>query len=216
MTSVLLANSLALPAILDGKHLVESFGVAGLLAIVFAETGLLLGFFLPGDSLLFFAGVAAAGGVAGVHPNIALLCALVAVVAVLGAQTGYFIGSSVGPALFDREDSRLFKKSYVTKAEATIERYGAGKAIVLARFIPIVRTFLNPLVGAGELPLRVFALWNVIGGVLWGVGVTLLGYFLGNVGHGFIGRNIEFVAIFIVILSVLPIALELRKSRQRP
>ena len=204
---------LALPAIFDGQHLFESFGIAGLLLIVFAETGLLLGFFLPGDSLLFAAGFAASGGIKGLHPNIAVVCVAVSAVAILGAQTGFLIGRRVGPALFDREDSRLFKKSYVTKAEETIEHYGAGKAIVLARFIPIVRTFLNPTVGAGDLPARTFTLWNVVGGLLWGPGVTLLGYFLGTVT--FIGKNLEFFALFVVFLSVLPIAFEIRRARKR-
>ena len=204
----------ALPALLDGQHLIESFGIAGLLLIIFAETGLLLGFFLPGDSLLFAAGYAATGKLSDkLHPNIVLVCLLVTTVAVLGAQVGYLIGSKAGPALFDREDSRLFKKHYVTKAEDIIEHYGAGKAIVLARFIPIVRTFLNPLVGAGDLPARTFIKWNLVGGVLWGVGVTLLGYFLGQVS--FIGKNLEFFAVFVVIISVLPIANEIRKNRKR-
>ncbi|MDP9183811.1 MAG: VTT domain-containing protein [Actinomycetota bacterium] len=203
----------ALPAFLDGQHLVETFGVAGLLLIVFAETGLLLGFFLPGDSLLFAAGYAATGAIHGLHPNIVLVCIAVTVVAIAGAQTGYLIGQAAGPRLFDREDSRLFKRSYVTKAEEVVERYGAGKAIVLARFIPIVRTFLNPLVGAGNLATRTFTLWNVVGGVLWGTGVTLLGYWLGQVDV--IGKNLEVFAVLIVLLSVSPMVWELRRSRRR-
>ena len=204
----------ALPALLDGQHLVETFGIAGLLLIVFAETGLLLGFFLPGDSLLFAAGYAATGNLSNkLHPNIALVCLAVTLVAILGAQTGFLLGRKAGPALFDRDDSRLFKKQYVTKAEEVVEQYGAGKAIVLARFIPIVRTFLNPLVGAGDLPARIFTQWNIVGGLLWGTGVTLLGYFLGQVS--FIGKNLEFFAVFIVVVSVLPIAFEIRKNRRR-
>jgi len=202
----------ALPAFLDGQHLVETFGMAGLLLIVFAETGLLLGFFLPGDSLLFAAGYAATGAIHGLHPNIALVCVAVTVVAIAGAQTGYLIGHAAGPRLFEREESRLFRRSYVTKAEEVVERYGAGKAIVLARFIPIVRTFLNPLVGASNLPARTFALWNVVGGVLWGTGVTLMGYWLGQVDV--IGKNLEVFAVIVVVLSVLPMAWELRKSRR--
>ena len=204
----------ALPALLDGKHLVETFGLVGILLIIFAETGLLLGFFLPGDSLLFAAGYAATGKLSDkLHPNIVLVCLAVTVVAILGAQVGFLIGRKAGPELFDREDSKLFKKHYVTKAEQVVEQYGAGKAIVLARFVPIVRTFLNPLVGAGDLPARTFTRWNVVGGVLWGVGVTLLGYFLGQVS--FIAKNLEFFAIFIVIISVLPIAFEIVKNRRR-
>ena len=204
----------ALPAILDGQHLIESFGIAGLLLIVFAETGLLLGFFLPGDSLLFAAGYAATGELSDtLHPNIVVVVIGVTVVAILGAQVGFLIGRRVGPALFDREDSRFFKQHYVTKAEETIEHYGAGKAIVLARFIPIVRTFLNPLVGAGNLPVREFTKWNIVGGILWGTGVTLLGYYLGQVD--WIGKNLEVFAVIVVLISVIPIGLEVRKARLR-
>ena len=133
-------------------------------------------------------------------------------VAIAGAQTGYLIGRAAGPRLLQRPDSRFFKRAYVVKAEEVIERYGAGKAIVLARFIPIVRTFLNPLVGAGDLPGRTFALWNVVGGVLWGTGVTLLGYWLGQVDA--IGKNLEVFAVLVVLLSVLPMVREIRKSRR--
>jgi membrane-associated protein len=202
----------ALPALLDGQHLVETFGVIGLLLIVFAETGLLLGFFLPGDSLLFAAGYACTGAIPGLHPNLALVCVATTLVAIAGAQTGFLIGRTAGPRLLERPDSRWFKTSYVTKTEEVIERYGAGKAIVLARFIPIVRTFLNPLVGAGNLPLRTFTLWNVVGGVLWGTGVTLLGYWLGQVD--LIGKNLEVFAVIVVLLSVLPMVREVRKSRR--
>jgi membrane-associated protein len=184
--------------------------------IVFAETGLLLGFFLPGDSLLFAAGYAAtADGSRALHidtPPVALVCLAVTLVAIAGAQTGFLLGRAAGPRLLERPDSRFFKRAYVTKAEEVIERYGAGKAIVLARFIPIVRTFLNPLMGAGELPARTFAVWNVVGGVLWGTGVTLLGYWLGQVDV--IGNNLEVFAVIVVLLSVIPMALEVRKSRR--
>jgi membrane-associated protein len=204
----------ALPAFLDGQHLVESFGIAGLLLIIFAETGLLLGFFLPGDSLLFAAGYAATGKLTDkLHPNIGLVALGCIAVAILGAQTGFLIGRRVGPQLFAREDSRFFKRHYVTKAEEVVEHYGAGRAIVLARFIPIVRTFINPLVGAGALPARTFTLWNVVGGVLWGGGVTLLGYYLGQVS--WIGKNLEIFAVIVVLLSVMPIAVEIRKQRRR-
>ncbi len=205
-------TAVALPAFLDGQHLVETFGLVGIAFVIFAETGLLLGFFLPGDSLLFAAGFAAGGNVPGLHPNIVLTCLLVTAVAIAGAQCGYLIGRTAGPALFDKEDSRLFKRSYVVKAEAVVERYGVGKAIVLARFIPIVRTFLNPLLGTAQLPARTFLLWNVVGGVLWGTGVTLLGYFLGDVKV--IGDNLEIFALIVVAISVTPIAVELLRARR--
>ena len=203
----------ALPAFLDGQHLVETFGMIGLLSIVFAETGLLLGFFLPGDSLLFAAGFAATGNLSDkLHPNIVAVCFLASAMAIVGAQVGFHIGRVAGPALFQREESRVFKRSYVEKTEEIVERYGAGRAIVVARFIPIVRTFLNPLMGAGSIPTRTFLKWNVAGGILWGTGVTLLGYYLGTIE--FIGKNLEVFAILIVALSVLPIAWELRKARR--
>ncbi len=206
-------DPVALPALLDGQHLVTTFGLVGMLVIIFAETGLLLGFFLPGDSMLFAAGFAATGNLAPtLHPNIVLVCVLVSAMAIIGAQVGFTIGDRVGPALFAREDSRLFKQSYVVKAEEVLARYGTGRAIVLARFIPIVRTFLNPLIGAGHLPAREFLKWNIVGGVLWGTGVTLLGYFLGNIS--FIGKNLEVFTVLIVALSVTPIAIELYKARR--
>ncbi len=204
----------ALPALLDGQHLIETFGIAGLMVIMFAETGLLIGFFLPGDSILFAAGYAATGKLSSsLHPNIAVVCLGVTAMAIAGAQTGFLIGQRLGPVMFDREDSRLFKRSYVTKAEGVIERYGVGRAIVLARFVPIVRTFLNPLVGAGGLSARVFFVWNVVGGVLWGTGITLLGYFLGNVEV--IGKNLELFAVIVVAISVSPIAFELLRHRRK-
>ncbi len=206
-------ETLTLPAFLDGQHLVETFGLLGILAIVFAETGLLLGFFLPGDSLLFAAGFAASGNLPGLHPNIVLVCVLVSVVAIAGAQTGFLIGRKAGPALFERAEGRMFKRKYVDQAQSVVERYGYGRAIVLARFVPIVRTFLNPLLGASDLPARTFLMWNVVGGVLWGTGVTLLGYFLGDVEV--IGKNLELFALLVVAISVLPIAFELLRARSR-
>ncbi len=204
---------ISLPGVLDGQHLVETFGLLGMCLVVFAETGLLLGFFLPGDSLLFAAGYAATGKLSpDVQPDIATVCILISLVAVLGAQTGFAIGRKAGPALFQREESRLFKRSYVVKAEEVVHRYGAGKAIILARFIPIVRTFLNPLMGAGSMSALEFFRWNVIGGVLWGTGVTLLGYYLGNIP--FIGDNLEIFALIVVGISVVPIGVELLKARR--
>ncbi|MCU1603495.1 MAG: hypothetical protein JWO22_4204 [Frankiales bacterium] len=208
----------ALPAILDGKQLLESVGLAGLLLIVFAETGLLLGFFLPGDSLLFAAGfVCTEKGAKALHydPPIGIVPMVLAITAaaIIGAQTGFLIGRRAGPALFAREDSRLFKRHYVTKAEEVVEQYGAGRALVIGRFVPIVRTFINPLVGAGQLPTRTFTQWNVVGGTLWGAGVTVLGYYLGQVDA--IGKNLEVFAVIIVAISLIPIALEVRKNRRQ-
>jgi membrane-associated protein len=203
----------SLPAILDGHKLLVDVGVVGLLLVIFAETGLLLGFFFPGDSLLFAAGYAASGGIKDLHPNLAVVVVGAIAAAFVGAQTGFAIGRRVGPALFAREDSRFFKRHYVTKAEQVVEQYGAGRALVIGRFVPIVRTFINPLVGAGELSVRTFTIWNAVGAVLWGGGVTVLGYYLGQVS--WIGKNLEVFAVIVVVISVIPIALEIRKQRRQ-
>ena len=146
------------------------------------------------------------------HPNIALVCLGSPVVAIVGAQTGFLIGRTAGRRCSTARTRGSSSGPTSPRREETIERYGVGKAIVLARFIPIVRTFLNPLVGAGGLPARTFALWNVVGGVLWGVGVTLLGYYLGQVDV--IGKNLEVFAVLVVAISLLPIAFELLRPPQ--
>src|SRR5438270_12454035 len=150
----------------DPKSLIETFGTLGLLAIVFAETGLLVGFFLPGDSLLVFAGLVCATHPKDIHLNLALVLVGCSVAAIAGAQTGYFIGARAGPALFRRPESRLFKREYVDKAEHYFERFG-GRTIVIARFIPIVRTFANPVAGVSRMSSRQFAVYNAGGGLLW-------------------------------------------------
>jgi len=205
--------TLAAPALLDAQHLVSSYGLIGILLIVFAETGLLLGFFLPGDSLLFLAGFAAAGNLGGLSQPIAVVCVAVTAAAILGAQTGHWIGWKAGPVLFDRPESRVFKRSNVEKAEGVFERFGPAKAVVLARFVPVVRTFMNPVAGVLEMAPRVFLVWNVVGGVLWGVGLTLLGYFLGNVGV--VRNHLELFVLGLVALSFLPIVVELVRKRRR-
>jgi membrane-associated protein len=206
--SVLIAS----PAFLDPEKLVSSYGLLGLVLIVFAETGLLLGFFLPGDSLLFIAGFAAAGNLGGLDQPIAVVCVAVTLAAIIGAQVGHLIGYRAGPVIFDKPESRLFKRSNVVKAEQAFERFGPAKAVVLARFIPIVRTFLNPVAGVLEMRPRDFFVWNVVGGVLWGTGITLLGYFLGNVD--LVRDNLELFVLSVVGLSVLPIVYEVLKARR--
>ena len=192
---------------MDPRHLLETFGILGLLLIVFAESGLLVGFFLPGDSLLFTAGVFCARG------DLALGVVLVGVflAAVAGDQVGYAFGNKVGPALFRRPDSRFFKREYIEKAHGYFEKYGP-KTIVLARFIPIVRTFAPIVAGAGAMPYRTFALFNVIGGLLWAVGVTMLGFLLGEAID--IDRYLYPVIGVIIVVSVLPVFLEVRKARK--
>src|SRR3954452_11393194 len=160
----------------DPKHLIETFGTLGVIGIIFAETGLLVGFFLPGDSLLVTAGLLASQG----KLNIAVVLAGTALAAIVGAETGYYIGVRVGPTLFRRPDSRLFKQEFVDKAQAYFDRYG-GKTIVLARFVPVVRTFANVLAGVGRMDARKFLLYNVLGAIPWTIGVTMLGYGLGQI-----------------------------------
>jgi membrane-associated protein len=206
--------------ILDATSVVSTFGTIGLIAIVFAETGLLIGFFLPGDSLLFLAGAYCATKPGGTEPHLNLGVVLVGVIlaALLGAQTGYFIGRKAGPVLFDRPNSRIFKRQNVEKAHEVLRKYGETRAIIFARFIPVVRTFMNPVVGTINTDLRTFTIANVVGGVIWAAGVTLLGYALGGAVH--IDKYIIPVTIVIVLLSAIPVLLEVRKQRreaaQRP
>ena len=201
---------------LDPKSLLETFGVIGLFAVVFAETGLLIGFFLPGDSLLVLAGLVCAVGAESnlnIELNLAVVLVGLFVAAVAGAQTGYFIGRTAGPALFRRPDSRLFKTEYVEKAQHYFDKYGA-KTIVLARFIPIVRTFANPMAGVAAMPVRAFTTFNIIGGALWAVGVTMLGYVLGKTIPSAEDHLLVIEAV-IILLSLVPIAVEVIRHRRR-
>ncbi len=192
---------------MDPRHLLETFGTLGLILIVFAESGLLVGFFLPGDSLLFTAGVFCARG----DLTLGIVLVGVFLAAVIGDQVGYAFGNKVGPALFRRPDSRFFKQEYIEKAQSYFEKYGP-KTIVLARFIPIVRTFAPVVAGAGSMPYRTFFRFNVIGGLLWGVGVTMLGFWLGEAID--IDKYLYPVIGVIIVLSVLPVFWELRKARR--
>ena len=198
------------PSWLDPDHLIRTFGLVGTLAIVFAESGLLIGFFLPGDSLLFTAGLIVA--TTDLLPPLWLVVLLIVLAAVAGDQVGYVIGKKAGPKVFQKPESRLFKPEYVDKAYAFFDRYG-GRAIILARFVPIVRTFTPVVAGVSKMHYRTFVTYNVIGGVLWGAGVTVLGYFLGQID--FVAHNIEYILIGIVALSVVPIGVELLKARKR-
>ncbi|MEX2195966.1 MAG: VTT domain-containing protein [Thermoleophilaceae bacterium] len=196
------------PDWLDPEVLIETFGTLGVLAIVFAESGLLVGFFLPGDSLLFTAGLLSANDTL---PDIWILLLTVPIAAIAGDQVGYVIGRKAGPAVFARPDSRFFRQEYVEKSHAFFERYG-GRTIIIARFVPIVRTFAPVMAGVSRMDYRTFVTYNVIGGVAWGVGVTALGYFLGQID--FVKANIEVIILTIVLISVLPIAFELLRARR--
>jgi membrane-associated protein len=197
--------------LLDPQWLISTFGLIGILAIVFAESGLLIGFFLPGDSLLFTTGLLVAGG-EYLHQPLWLVCLLVSIVAIAGDQTGYLFGRRFGPALFRRPDSRLFKQDNLTKAQRFFETYGA-RSIVLARFVPIVWTFTPIVAGASQMHYRTFLVYNMFGGALWGCGVTIAGYFLGQVA--FVKSNIQLILIGIVVVSVIPVGVELLRARHR-
>jgi membrane-associated protein len=199
------------PSFLDPQWLISTFGLFGILILIFAESGLLIGFFLPGDSLLFTTGLLVAGG-KYLHQPLWLMCLLVSVAAVAGDQFGYWFGRRFGPALFRRPDSRLFKQENLTRAAGFFEKYGA-RSIVLARFVPIVRTFTPIVAGASGMHYRTFLRYNVVGGVLWACGVTILGYFLGQIA--FVRDNIEFILVGIVVVSVIPVAIEFLRSRRR-
>lgn len=190
------------------EHLLETFGTLGLFAIVFAESGLLIGFFLPGDSLLFTAGLLASQG----KLNFPLILVGCFIAAIAGDQVGYAFGNRVGPALFRRPESRFFKHENVEKAQAYFDKYGV-KTIVIARFVPIVRTFAPILAGVGSMEYRTFVRYNIIGGFLWAVGVTTLGYVLGDTIPD-IDKYLLPVIGLIIFLSLVPVALELRKARR--
>ncbi|WP_329178087.1 DedA family protein [Streptomyces sp. NBC_01477] len=198
------------PSWLSPDHLINTYGLWGVLLIVFAESGLLIGFFLPGDSLLFTTGLLVAGGT--LDRPLWLVAPLIAVASVVGQQVGYLFGRKVGPSLFSRPDSRLFKMENIEKAHAFFEHHGP-KAIVMACFVPVVRTFTPIVAGVSRMNYRTFATFNVIGGTLWGAGVTLLGYWLGQVQ--FVKDNIEAILVLVVLVSVVPLGIEYLRSRRK-
>jgi membrane-associated protein len=221
------AETLALNP-LNAKELLQTFSVYGVWVIMFVETGLLVGFFFPGDSLLFLAGIAAsraASEIVGVRLSLPLLLIGSPICAILGAQLGHYLGARYGRKLFERPNSRLFKKDYVDKAEHYFNKFGPAKAVILARFIPVVRTFLNPVAGMLEMPARRFFVWNVVGGALWTEGVLLAGYFLSTQIQSLIPpEKIDTyllpAILVIVLLSASPIFVEIirgwRSRRSQP
>ncbi len=198
-------------ALFDIKGWLDSGGLALAAAIVFAESGLLIGFFLPGDSLLFIAGFLSSSAGGNVLPPLPVTAGVIFLAAVAGDQVGYLFGRKVGPPLFDRPKSRLFNPTNLAKAHAFFERRGPF-AVVLARFVPIVRTFTPIVAGVAEMRYRTFVTYNLVGGFLWGTGITTLGYFLGEIG--FIEKNLEVAAVVIVAISLLPVANEIRRHRR--
>jgi len=211
-------DSLALNP-LDPKDLITTFGLVGVWVILFAETGLLIGFFLPGDSLLFLAGMGASSigkSLFGTALSLPGLLIGAPICAIAGAQVGHYLGSKYGRKLFDRPNSRIFKPEFVEKAEYYFNKFGPAKAVVLARFIPIVRTFLNPVAGMLGMPARTFLLWNIVGGILWTDGIILAAYFLGDtLGENFpVDKYLLPTVAVILLVSVLPILIEFVRGRR--
>jgi len=192
----------------DLPYIIQTVGVLGLFFIIFAESGLFFGFFLPGDSLLVTAGLLASQG----YFQILVLGFLLMFAAILGDSVGYWFGKKVGPSIFKREDSLLFKKSHLTKAHKFYENHG-GKTIILARFIPIVRTFAPIVAGAAGMDYKNFISFNIIGGIGWVWGMLLLGYFLGSAIPN-VDTYLFPIIFLIVLLSILPGIIEVIKSRK--
>ncbi|MBI3385381.1 VTT domain-containing protein [Candidatus Gottesmanbacteria bacterium] len=193
----------------DLETLIKTGGYLGLFAIIFAETGLLVGFFLPGDSLLFTAGILASQG----YLNIAILLATFFAAAVLGDNTGYFIGHKFGKKLFRKEDSLLFHKEHLARAKNFYEKHGR-KTIIIARFMPIIRTFSAVVAGIGDMPYLTFLTFDVVGGFLWAVGIPLLGYFLGNVIPDIDKFLLPIIAL-IIFFSVFPGLRAMLKTKEQ-
>jgi membrane-associated protein len=210
MTSLLPASPLGF---LNPETLLTAAGqwaFVVVLLIVFAECGLLIGFFLPGDSLLFATGLFIATGLIDVPLWLALI--LIPLAAIIGNLVGYWIGYRVGPALFRKEDSKIFKKEYVEKTSEFFNEYGK-RAIIMARFVPIVRTFITAMAGVAKMNYRDEAMYSIVGGIIWGTGLTWLGAILGKIK--FVADNIGLMAILIIIISFIPVFLERRKAKKK-
>lgn len=193
----------------DLNSLLRTVGYAGIFAIVFAESGLLVGFFLPGDSLLFTAGFLASQGVFDIY----ILCAIIFIAAVVGDNVGYWFGKKAGPRVFSKEDSLVFSKSNVEKSQKFYEKHG-GKTIILARFIPVVRTFAPVIAGIGKMDYKKFLAYNFIGGVIWGIGVTVLGYLLGS-SIPDIDKYLIPIALLIILFSIAPALWHLLRDQEK-
>jgi membrane-associated protein len=204
-------RSLVLASFLNPESMLEKGGLALLGLIIFAESGLLIGFFLPGDSLLFIGGFLASDAGGNQLPPLPIVALVAFVTAVVGDQVGFWFGRKVGPGLFKRPDSRLFKQQNVAKAHAFFEKHGA-KTIVLARFVPIVRTFAPIVAGVSDMNYRTFVTFNIIGGFIWAVGLTTLGYYMGQIDV--VKNNIEIAIVTIIVLSLIPVAIEFIKHRR--
>jgi membrane-associated protein len=205
-------TAVALPGWLDANTILQGLGpyvFVGVALLIFADCGILIGFLIPGDTLLFTLGLLIAQGV--VQMPIWLACVILSVCAVVGNVTGYYIGAAIGPKLFSNPDSKIFKRKHIERTHEFFEKYGA-RAIILARFVPIVRTFITAVAGIGKMDQRKYFTYSAIGGVLWAVAVPLLGFFLGQVS--LVHDHLEIFLIAIPVLSVIPIVFEVAKARR--
>ena len=203
--------------VLSPQSLISTFGVVGVYVIIFVELAVIVGFFLPGDSLLFIAGVAAssaANTVVHTHLNFAALLIGTPIVAIVGSQVGHYTGARFGRKLFDRPDSRFFKRKYSVRAEFYFNKYGGPKAVVVSRFIVGVRTFVNPLAGMLEMSAREFFLWSALGNIFWVELMLVLGYELGDKVKGNIDTLILPIALVVAVITLIPLALEMLKERK--
>ncbi len=202
----------ALLSSISASHLLSTFGVLGVLVIIFAQTGLLVGFFLPGDSLLFLAGYATdPHNNLHVHMPLGWLLVAAAGGAIVGGQLGYEVGRRAGASLNERR-SRFYKREFAERAERFLDRFGAGKAVTLSRFVPVVRTFTSPIVGVAGVGRSRYLVANVVGGLIWTVPIVVLGHFLGHVS--FIRKYVEIIAVAAVVLSVIPASIHMLRARR--
>ena len=199
----------------DAHSIVTTLGLVGVLAIIFAETGLLIGLFFPGDSLLFIAGLAASSSaekILGTHLPVAPLLIGAPIAAILGSQLGHWFGSTVGRKYFDRPDGRFFNQKRVQATEKWLTKYGTGKALILSRYVPFIRTLINPLAGIVHVPARKFFIYNVIGAVIWTESVIGIGIFLGDKISGSVDKYLLPIIGLIIVVSLIPVAIEIIKE----
>jgi membrane-associated protein len=205
-------QDLALLAAISPSHLLSTFGVLGVLVVIFVQTGLLIGFFLPGDSLLFLAGYATdRHNSLGLHLPLGWLVLAAAGGAIVGGQLGYEVGRRAGMTLHERPDTRLFKKEHAARADRFLNRFGSTRAVVLSRFVPVVRTFTSPIVGVAGVPVISYTAANVVGGLVWTVPIILLGHWIGHIS--FIRKYVEVLAVVAVVASIVPVLIHMSRHR---
>ena len=199
----------------DAHSIVTTLGLLGVLAIIFAETGLLIGLFFPGDSLLFIAGIAASGSaekILGAHLPVAPLLIGAPIAAIIGSQVGHWFGATFGRKYFDRPEGRFFNQKRVQSTEKWLNKYGTSKAIILSRYVPFVRTLINPLAGIVHVPARKFFIYNTIGAVIWTQSVIGLGIFLGDKISGSVDKYLLPIIGVIIFISLIPVAIEILRE----